>query len=125
MLTFHIRSGLLGFDDGTVLQTGAWSGHGAGRNNPDMQGAHGVGPLPVGEYTIGSLIHNGGHLGPDIMRLDMIPGTGESHGRGDFYLHGAAINNPAMSSDGCVIAQHNTRLTVNGMRDRRIRVVAD
>ena len=53
MWTFVIRSGALRNKDG-VYVTDAYSGHGPGVNNPDMQAAAGVGPIPVGDYRIGA-----------------------------------------------------------------------
>lgn len=108
---FQVRAGRIIYPDGAVFAPGVWSGHGTGRNNPDMQDVRNVGPLPVGLYRFGPMV-NGGHLGPDVMALTRVDG-GETFGRGDFYVHGAAIADPAMSSDGCIIVDRSHRERMN------------
>lgn len=121
---FHVREGVIAWaKDGSLFASGVWSGHGAGRNNPAMENVKGVGPLPAGLYRYEGMI-DGGHLGPDVMHLVRID-DGPDFGRGHFYVHGATIVNPAMSSDGCIIVDHPHRLEMNKQAGsaRTIRVV--
>lgn len=85
-----------------------YAGHGAGLNNHDLQASHGVGPLPVGEYTIGPPKAPPDHLGPLAMPLEPKPGT-EMFGRSAIFIHG---DNPLMNhtaSDGCLVLRHDLR----------------
>ena len=87
-----------------------YSGHGSGVNNPAMQDAAMVGPIPVGSYTIGAPSTHP-KLGPLAMALTPNPGT-DTFGRSGFFMHGdnSALNHSA--SEGCIIASHNQRLIV-------------
>lgn len=93
--------------DGNGLIGVGWAGHEAGKNNPNMQGVQGVGPIPKGIYTIGDPVDST-QLGP--LAFPLTPATTNvMFGRSGFFLHGAAFTNPAMSSDGCIIQQHTVR----------------
>jgi len=85
--------------DGTFQGTG-YSGTGFGRNNTAAQNVPNVGPIPQGNYTIGSAYDDIGGLGPYVMHLDPTPDT-NTFGRSLFRIHGNNINNDA--SHGCVI----------------------
>lgn len=94
------------FDDNGLIGVG-WAGHQDGKNNPAMQDVKDIGPLPVGNYTIGDPV-NGTHLGPLAFPLTPDP-SNVMFGRGAFFIHGASITNPAMSSDGCIIQGRSVR----------------
>lgn len=104
--TFEIHTGRLYDRNLRLVADGLFSGHGNGMNNPAMQAVRGVGPLPVGVYRVGPLM-DGGHLGPNVMRLTQTFGV--SYGRSGFYIHGASAIHPSMSSDGCIIAPPGLR----------------
>src|ERR1035437_9434223 len=73
----HIGVGYAGGDKGS---------HPEGKNNPDMQAIHGIGPLPVGLYTIAPPRHSP-QLGPYV--LDLSPdSTNEMCGRSLFQIMG-------------------------------------
>lgn len=98
---FYISQGKLFIGrTGALFQDGVWAGHGAGRNNPAMQDAKGVGPLPVGLYSYGPAYHHP-HLGPFAMPLTQL--SGQTYGRSGFFIHAAAFVHPENSSDGCLI----------------------
>lgn len=107
---------------GDVVSTDGWAGHGAGKNNPDMENVKNVGPLPEGWYTIGEPVESA-HTGPYTLPLtpDL---TNKEFGRGDFKCHGAAFEHPEMSSDGCMIQERNIRENIHNSGDNRLQVVA-
>lgn len=87
-----------------------YSGNGEGLNNPAMQDAHAVGPLPQGTYTI-LPPHADAKVGPIAMHL--VPAAGNRmFNRGDFLIHGdnAAANHSA--SEGCIIMPHDARVAI-------------
>jgi hypothetical protein len=51
MYTYSQPTGILTRNGATAGQ--GYSGHGAGRNNPAMQAARDMGPIPQGQYKIG------------------------------------------------------------------------
>lgn len=93
--------------DGDKLVAIGWAGHLEGKNNPNMQGAKGVGPLPVGWYTIDDPLE-GTHLGPVAFPLTPDQ-SNEMFGRSGFFIHGASATHPEMSSDGCIIVERVAR----------------
>ena len=97
------------FDEDTLIGIG-WAGHLEGKNNPAMQSVKGIGPLPVGNYTIGDPV-DGTHLGPTAFPLVPDP-TNNMYGRSGFYLHAIAIEHPELSSDGCIVMSRNVRAYV-------------
>ena len=85
-----------------------YAGTGIGRNNPDEQGTHDVGPLPRGDYTAGPLLP---HLkaGPATRRLTPLPTT-DMLGRDSFLLHGDNSRNDA--SNGCPVLPRACRVAI-------------
>ena len=121
-----------------VISTGVWtasenngvqplgvgySGHGDGLNNPAMQDAHGVGPLPEGFYTIGEPKHPIDHLGP--LAMPLIPdAANEMHGRSAFFVHGDNRLANHTASDGCITLRATARSAINASTDKRLHVIA-
>lgn len=121
-LLFVQSTGAL-YRDGTLLDM-AYAGHGAGLNNPAMQAARMVGPLPCGWYTAGKA-QQGTHLGPNAIPL--IPDKeNEMHGRSAFYIHADNAKRDHSASEGCIVAGNGTRaLIVAQTEPVRLQVVAD
>jgi hypothetical protein len=119
MIVFNRKAGTLSLNGKTIA--GVWSGHGDAHNDPSREREKGVGPLPAGIYSIGRL-QDGGHLGPEVMRLTMV--EGDAFGRDGFFIHG---DHPAdwdwSASDGCIIASRLTREWIDAQSDRRIQVI--
>jgi hypothetical protein len=92
--------------NGALIGVG-YSGHGAGLNNPAMEGAAGVGPIPAGHWKI-EPARDGGHLGPLVMDLDPVPPF-NAHGRTLFRIHGDNGHGDHSASDGCIILDHPFR----------------
>ena len=84
MWTYFQATGELKDAAGAVVAEGD-SGRGPGRNNPEMEHVHEVGPIPCGEYQIGAL-HNTEQHGPAVMGLAQR--SGEAFGRSGFLIHG-------------------------------------
>ena len=120
--TYQQSTGRLTGPDGLLAGVG-YSGHGPGLNNPDMQGAVGVGPIPQGLWHIGPARNPPDHLGPLAMPLTPQAGT-HALGRSAFFMHGdnAAANHTA--SDGCIIMNHTIRLAVDNSADCNLMVIA-
>jgi RHS repeat-associated protein len=95
-------------DDQTGERTEAgtgFAGQGEGRNNPDMQGVSNTGPIPQGEYTIGTQQTNTTGTGTRLaasMRLTP-DATNDMQGRAGFLIHGGTV------SHGCVVTDRTVR----------------
>jgi hypothetical protein len=119
MIVFDRRAGTLRFADDAVAH-GIYSGHGDAFNDPSREAEKGVGPLPAGDYRIGTP-HDGGHLGPFVMTLTQI--SGDAHDRSGFYMHGDfAGDADHQASEGCVIASLAWRRKTDEDADRLLRV---
>ena len=105
-----------------IITTFGWAGQRDSKNNHDMQNVHGVGPLPVGEYTIGAP-HDSPHTGPYTMNLTPDP-SNEMFGRSDFRIHGASKTNPELSSEGCIIQPREIRENIWNSGDHSLEVIA-
>ena len=92
--------------DGQHIATG-YSGSGIGRNNPQMQTTHDVGPVPQGSYSTGNQFHSS-VTGPGAIRLTPNPGT-QTYGRRDLEIHGDSISHPGQGSTGCIILPPEVR----------------
>lgn len=122
MWTYHITAGLMvGENLRDTYQGYSGAGHirSEGRNNPDMQGVVGKGPVPVGDYDIRPPRHSI-KTGPYTLDLVPRPGT-DTHGRSLFRIHGNNAENDA--SHGCVILPPNARRAVWESGDHMLRVV--
>ena len=118
--TYHQRTGNL-YHNGQFVATG-YSGHGAGKNKPDMEDRRGrlkAGPIPRGYYRIGPP-HHGIHTGPHVMDLTPIGHT--AHGRTAFQMHGDSSVHVGRASVGCIILKLVFRQRVADSGDDLLRV---
>ncbi len=122
MWTFVQSSGEMINGDGLVVGKG-YAGNGEGLNNPAMQDVENKGPLPQGRYTIGPLQASHGKLGTNVAALDPAAGN-EMFGRGDFFCHGRKGPDDMDASEGCIVLDHDPRMTVLKSGDRDLQVVA-
>jgi hypothetical protein len=118
MWTYSQKSGEIQHD-GREIGT-AYSGHGAGLNNPAMEQTPDVGPLPRGGYTIGTAFHHPSK-GPVVMHLNPNPGT-EEFGRSGFLMHGDNQLVNHSGSEGCIVAARTIRDLVAASPDRQLTV---
>lgn len=120
---YQQSTGILKSPVGSSWQGATWigySGRDDGRNNPDMQDVHNIGPIPQGSYTIGPAYEDP-EKGPIVMHLTPSPDN-EMFGRSGFLMHG---NNPENdASEGCIIMSPNVRKIVNASEDKMLQVIA-
>lgn len=119
--TYTQDKGELTDASGSLKGTG-YSGNTWGLNNPAAQFQVGVGPIPVGLYTIGPPHSPIDHLGP--LALPLWPDRANMmHGRSGFFAHGdnSALNHSA--SHGCIVLGHSVRVMLNESKDRLLTVV--
>ncbi len=107
--------------DGVFVSAG-YSGNGRGKNNPSMQDAVGVGPVPRGKWKIGKP-YLSQHTGPYTLALDPCEGT-DVCGRFAFRIHGDSIKNPGTASHGCIILPRFIREKIWQSGDHDLMVVA-
>ena len=106
--------------EGKVISRG-YSGRGRGKNNPSMQSAVGVGPIPRGAWRI--LKHyDSSATGPFTLWLEPKIGT-DCCGRSAFRIHGDSIKNPGTASHGCIILPRVIREQIWASEDRDLLVV--
>lgn len=118
---------------GTLSRNGAivsrgYSGNGRGKNNPAMQAAQGVGPIPRGRWRLVRLYDSTrvGRAAIELHAADATPGndTHDETGRGAFRIHGDSVRNPGTASHGCIILPRDVRLAMWNSGDRDLEVVA-
>ncbi len=109
--------------DGTHIAVG-YSGARAGKNNPEMENVHNIGPIPRGDWTIVGPPVNTAEHGPFVLRLDPAAGT-QTFDRNGFLMHGDSIESPGCASQGCVIMPRSVREQVWNSGDRDLKVVAE
>jgi hypothetical protein len=119
MWTYDQLSGALG-RDGQHVATG-YSGFGEGKNNPDKEQVHDVGPIPKGVYGIGPP-HDTDTHGPHVMPLTPEPGT-HTFGRDGFLIHGDSVHAPGTASLGCIILGPTIRNQISASGDQQIEVI--
>lgn len=127
MWIYEQTSGKMYRPDGRLLATGYAGGNCGenpeGINNHAMQHCRSIGPIPVGMYTIGSLIDRHRHLGPFVIVLEPYENN-EMFGRSAFRIHGDTTP-PGNASEGCIILPRAARLEIAESTDRLLKVVAE
>jgi len=99
-----------------------YSGAGRGKNNPSMQAAAGIGPIPQGRWTISGR-RDSASTGPCTLVLIPEAGT-ETFGRSEFRIHGDSIARPGTASHGCIVLPRAVRDAIWTSGDRALRVIA-
>ena len=105
MLTYEQRQGRLYAND--FLLGSGYSGNADGKNNPQRQAEHDVGPIPTGAYLIGDP-HDSPEHGPFVLPLTPLH-EAAALGRSGFLIHGDSIEHPGEASKGCIIMPRPTR----------------
>jgi hypothetical protein len=109
---------------GTMTRAGTtfhgYAGHEAGKNNPALQDAKGIGPLPRGTYRMTG-IGNSPNTGPNTITL--VQTSGDTCGRGDFRIHGDSLAHPGAASHGCVVLPPAARIAIWNSGDHLLEVV--
>ncbi len=103
-----------------------YAGKYTGKNNPDMQDVHDIGPLPQGEYVMQDA-RTSTRLGPVTIDLEPDPHN-QMCGRFAFRWHGDSLKEHGMASDGCIVSDHDPRVRAAALiaaGDRSLKVVAD
>jgi len=118
--TYSQRTGELQHD-GSHVATG-YSGSGEGKNNPKLERAPNVGPIPAGDWTISGPPVNTAEHGPYVLTLNPSEET-ETFGRDGFLMHGDSKEHPGVASKGCVILPRSAREQVWNSGDRDLEVV--
>lgn len=119
MWTYEQSTGRLSHDGAEV--TVGYAGAGDGKNNPDMQDCHNVGPLPRGRYTINAPVDTQTH-GPYVLRLTP-DAENDMCGRAGFLIHGDSIKSPGNASEGCIVVPRPSRVEVWESGDHDLEVV--
>jgi len=99
-----------------------YSGAGRGKNNPSMQAAQAVGPIPRGRWRITGK-KDSPNTGPFTIVLEPEPDT-DTCGRSEFRIHGDSIAHPGTASHGCIILPRAVRDAIWASGDRDLIVVA-
>jgi len=121
MWQYKQTTGELRDDSGAVVAKG-YAGKGEYKNKHECQNVVGMGPIPVGYYTINPP-HQSLKTGPYAM--DLVPDAANTmFGRSAFQMHGDSLRNPGTASSGCIIMPRAIRERVWSSRDHRIEVIA-
>jgi hypothetical protein len=112
--SYSQKTGQLKFN-GIVVGKG-YSGAGlsakTGRNNSEMEDVRNKGPIPRGQWNIGTAYADK-KRGPVVLALT--PVGHNAHGRTDFLIHGNNSKNDA--SEGCIILGPDLRKKVANSGD--------
>jgi hypothetical protein len=114
-------AGLLTDPSGKVVANG-YSGAGAGKNNPALVSAVGIGPIPPGLWNI-TAMYNSDKVGPYALILEPQPET-DPLGRSAFRIHGDSIAHPGLASHGCIILARPVRQQIWTSADHVLEVTA-
>jgi hypothetical protein len=119
MWTYEQWTGRL-LHDGSYAGSG-YSGHAEGKNNPEHEKDHAIGPIPQGWYKIGPPKDTKTH-GPYVLELTPAP-ENEMYGRSGFLIHGDSIKKPGTASQGCIILVPALRIRIWKSEDTELTVV--
>lgn len=124
MHTWEITAGKLYDPSGGFVSKG-YAGGNCGKNpegidNADLCNIAKVGPLPPGDYTLGTPVEHS-KLGPFAIPLTPDPAN-EMFGRSDFYVHGDTTPS-GRASEGCIILPRMVRDRLHTSPDQKLRVV--
>jgi len=108
--------------NGELIAAG-YAGSGAGLNNPNAQNQPFVGPLPQGNYTIGAVMADGGHVGPYVLPLEPWNGN-QMFGRAGFFIHGDTPARNQTASNGCIVLDRQWRQLIAQSSDAVLTVIA-
>lgn len=118
MWTYRQTTGEL-LRDGAPVGVG-YSGHAEGLNNPELQEAVGVGPIPRGLWAIGAPYHSR-RVGP--FALPLSPHTETlTYGRSAFLIHGDNRRGDRSASNGCIILPLHLRSLIHVSGDTALEV---
>jgi hypothetical protein len=111
---------------GTLSRNGrtishGYSGYDQGKSDWSIQTVRSVGPIPEGNYIIGSPRHSN-HVGAFAMPLTPASGK-QTFGLNSFFMHGESAGRHGNVSGGCIIMDRITRERVWSSGDRQLRVV--
>lgn len=82
-----------------------YAGSGPGRNNPSLQCAQDIGPIPRGWYTLGATTSS-----PAPVTLPLEPdAANEMCGRTGFLIHADNVTRPGWASEGCIVISDRTK----------------
>jgi RHS repeat-associated protein len=108
-----------------TLVGGGYSGAIGAQNNGALESIRNVGPIPLGNYSIGpqqTYVTNSGQELPGAMTLTPQAGTWP-FGRDGFLIHGDNNQGNRSASQGCVILGPPIRNLIGNSSDRTLRVV--
>lgn len=120
MWTYRQSDGLMLDPQGYPAGSG-YSGAGNGKNKPDAQSIHNVGPIPRGAYHIQAPQNTVTH-GPYVLPLLPDPAN-EMFGRYGFLIHGDSVVHPGTASEGCIIMPRDVRERIWQSNDHDLTVV--
>jgi len=98
-----------------------YSGSAQGKNNPDMEAVHNIGPIPRGYWTIGKVL-DGQATSPHSIPLYPFPTT-NTFGRQLFFMHGDQLQHPGEASHGCLVLDAFTRGRLAESSDKVLQVI--
>ena len=110
----HVAVGYSGYDDPETGQDG--------KNNPELENVPDVGPIPVGQYSIGYPVDTVTH-GPFVLPLTP-DATNQMFGRTGFLIHGDSVVEPGTASRGCIIMARQVRNDVANSGDHSLQVIS-
>lgn len=118
MWTWSQRAGALSRDGAHVAD--GYSGSGSGKNNPLLQAAAGVGPIPQGRWRMLG-VEDSRTTGPFTIVLAAVEGT-RTFGRSAFRIHGDSASHPGQASHGCIILPRPIREAIWASGDHQLEV---
>lgn len=108
-------------DAGGVATAEGYSGNGDGKNNPGLERAHNLGPIPRGIYEMTATVEHS-RLGP--FAIELTPNIGnQMFGRSGFWVHGDSVERPGDASDGCIVLPLQVREQLWYSDDHALQVV--